>query len=276
MADIFISYASEDRERVAPLVEHLQDAGFSIWWDRQLQGGTFFPEEIEDEVNKALIVLVAWSVESVKSHWVADEAELGRSAGKLIPLALDPINAPIGFRQIQTIDFSKWSGQNDGVFKALTSAIERIRAGSAAATPPKGQHSHLAAFAPPSASIAVLPFVNMSADPEQDYFSDGISEELLNLFAKIKEAHVAARTSSFKFRGTDKDIREIGRALNVAHVLEGSVRKAGPQVRITAQLIQTETGYHLWSETYDRQLIDIFEIQDEISVAIVKALRPQS
>jgi TolB-like protein len=275
VADIFISYASEDRERVVPLVEHLQEAGFSIWWDRQLQGGAVFPKEIEDEVNRALVVLVAWSVRSVESPWVADEAELGRGAGKLIPLAFDPINAPMGFRQIQTIDFSNWSGQNDSAFKALTGAIERIRAGNAAATPTKGLHSPIDAFAPPSASIAVLPFVNMSADPEQDYFSDGISEELLNLFAKIKEAHVAARTSSFKFKGADKDIREIGRALNVAHILEGSVRKAGSQVRITAQLIQTDTGYHLWSETYDRKLVDIFEIQDEISRVIVKALRPK-
>jgi len=122
-------------------------------------------------------------------------------------------------------------------------------------------------------SIAVLPFVNMSSDQEQEYFSDGLSEELLNLLAKIPELRVAARTSSFSFKGKNLEIPEIASRLKVAHVLEGSVRKSGNQIRITAQLIQADNGYHLWSETYDRQLDNIFQIQDEIAVAVVDALR---
>lgn len=122
-------------------------------------------------------------------------------------------------------------------------------------------------------SIAVLPFVNMSNDPEQDYFSDGISEELLNALAKISELRVAARTSSFSFKGKNQPIPEIGRQLKVETVLEGSVRKSGQRLRITAQLINVADGYHLWSDTYDRDLTDIFAIQDEISAAIVDALR---
>jgi TolB-like protein/Flp pilus assembly protein TadD len=123
-----------------------------------------------------------------------------------------------------------------------------------------------------AASVAVLPFVDMSADSDHEYFSDGISEELLNLLAKIPELRVPARTSSFQFKGQNTDIAEIARQLNVAHVLEGSVRKADVRIRVTAQLIEAETGYHLWSETYDRELTDIFGIQDEISAAIVEAL----
>jgi TolB-like protein len=122
------------------------------------------------------------------------------------------------------------------------------------------------------ASVAVLPFVNMSADPEQEYFSDGISEELLNLLAKIPDLRVPARTSSFQFKGQNLDIADVARQLNVAHVLEGSVRKADVRIRVTAQLIEAETGYHLWSDTYDRELTDIFAIQDEISASIVDAL----
>jgi TolB-like protein/Flp pilus assembly protein TadD len=122
------------------------------------------------------------------------------------------------------------------------------------------------------ASVAVLPFVNMSADPEQEFFSDGISEELLNLLAKIPELRVPARTSSFQFKGQNVDIGQVAEQLNVEHVLEGSVRKSGVKVRITAQLIEADTGYHLWSDTYDRELTDIFAIQDEISAAIVAAL----
>ncbi len=122
-------------------------------------------------------------------------------------------------------------------------------------------------------SIAVLPFVNMSGDVENDYFSDGLSEELLNVLAKIPALHVAGRTSSFQFKGENLDLRSIGEQLNVANVLEGSVRQSGTRLRITAQLIDTETGYHLWSETYDREITDVFAIQDEISANVVDALR---
>ncbi|HEX9773391.1 MAG TPA: tetratricopeptide repeat protein [Steroidobacteraceae bacterium] len=122
-------------------------------------------------------------------------------------------------------------------------------------------------------SIAVLPFVNMSNDPDQEYFSDGIAEELLNALARVKALKVAARTSAFSFKGKDVDLREVGRKLNVATVLEGSVRKSGERLRITAQLIDVGTGYHLWSEIYDRELTDIFAIQDDITSRIVSALQ---
>jgi len=122
-------------------------------------------------------------------------------------------------------------------------------------------------------SIAVLPFVNMSSDPEQEYLSDGIAEELLNALARISNLKVAARTSSFAFKDEQSDIRKIGETLGVSTVLEGSLRKSGTRLRITAQLIDVQTGYHLWSETYDRELDDVFAIQDEITGNIVKALK---
>jgi TolB-like protein/tetratricopeptide (TPR) repeat protein len=121
-------------------------------------------------------------------------------------------------------------------------------------------------------SVAVLPFVNMSSDPEQEYFSDGLSEELLNQLAQIEALQVIGRTSSFAFKGRNEDLRTIGEQLNAAHLLEGSVRKSGDRLRITAQLIDARTGVHLWSETYDRQLTDVFAIQDEIAVAVADAL----
>jgi TolB-like protein/Flp pilus assembly protein TadD len=122
-------------------------------------------------------------------------------------------------------------------------------------------------------SIAVLPFVNMSADAENEYFSDGIAEEIINALSKIQALQVAARTSSFAFKGKNEDIGAIGRKLKVATVLEGSVRKAANKLRVTAQLINVADGYQLWSERYDRQLEDVFAIQDEIAGNIVKALR---
>ncbi|MGD2032717.1 MAG: tetratricopeptide repeat protein [Gammaproteobacteria bacterium] len=128
-------------------------------------------------------------------------------------------------------------------------------------------------FAPPAdRSVAVLPFVNMSGNPENEYFSDGLTEELLNVLAKMDGLRVAARTSSFRFKGEVGDPAEIGEALNVNHLLEGSVRQSGDRIRITAQLINASDGYHLWSETYDRTLDDVFAIQDEISRAVASAL----
>ena len=136
------------------------------------------------------------------------------------------------------------------------------------------RHSHRPL--PPTAtdrSIAVLPFVNMSADKEQEYFADGISEELLNLLAQVPELRVIARTSSFSFKGKDVDIAEIARRLNVANVLEGSVRKAGDRLRITAQLVRATDSSHLWAQTYDRELDDMFAVQDEIAAAVCEQLK---
>jgi len=122
-------------------------------------------------------------------------------------------------------------------------------------------------------SIAVLPFVNISSDKEQEYFSDGITEEILNALASVKGLKVAGRTSSFAFKGLNQDLRSIGKLLGVDHILEGSVRKSGTTVRITAQLVQVEDGFHLWSDTYDRELTDVFAIQDEIANEILKQLK---
>jgi adenylate cyclase len=126
---------------------------------------------------------------------------------------------------------------------------------------------------PTNFSIAVLPFVNMSNDIEQEYFSDGINEEIINVLAQVPSLKVAGRTSSFTFKNKNQDLRNIGSLLNVNHILEGSVRKSGNKLRITAQLIKVEDGFHLWSEKYDRELEDIFEIQDEISLSILEEVK---
>jgi serine/threonine protein kinase/Flp pilus assembly protein TadD len=127
--------------------------------------------------------------------------------------------------------------------------------------------------APTAPSIAVLPFVNMSSDAENQYFSDGLAEELIAVLTKVKGLHVSSRTSSFAFKGKNEDVRKIGEQLNVRTVLEGSVRKSGNRLRIAAQLVNVADGYHLWSETYNRQMEDVFAIQDEIAQSIAKALQ---
>ncbi|HEY5643294.1 MAG TPA: hypothetical protein VIS31_10500 [Woeseiaceae bacterium] len=153
---------------------------------------------------------------------------------------------------------------------ALVYFIYESRIGDA---PDSADSPPVAAAAVSQPSIAVLPFVNMSSDAEQEYFSDGLSEELLNLLAKIPELKVTSRSSAFSFKGKDFKISEVGRELDVDHVLEGSVRKSGSKVRITAQLIRVHDDSHLWSETWDRSLEDVFVIQDEIAAAVVSELK---
>ena len=151
-------------------------------------------------------------------------------------------------------------------------AVQAILGGRA--TTPQGS-AVAEKSSPDKKSIAVLPLANMSADPENEYFSDGMTEEIINALAKLPGVHVASRTSSFAFKGKEIDVREIGDKLGVGSVLEGSVRKVGNRIRITTQLSNVANGYQLWSETYDRQLEDVFAIQDEISRAVVDALKLQ-
>ncbi|MEK0326373.1 MAG: hypothetical protein QQN63_11785, partial [Nitrosopumilus sp.] len=122
-------------------------------------------------------------------------------------------------------------------------------------------------------SIAVLPFVNMSSDPEQEFFCEGISEEIINTIVQLPDLRVVGRTSSFCFKGKNEDLRSVGSTLGVSKILEGSVRKSGNRVRITAQLVEASTGFHLWSKKYDRELDDVFKIQDEISAEIASQLK---
>lgn len=155
-------------------------------------------------------------------------------------------------------------------------AIDRVRSSAAArhaaALPSAPITPAAAAFAPPPHSVAVLPFVNMSGDPGQDYFSDGISEELLNALSRLNDLQVAARTSSFSFKGKNIDVATIAHQLNVGTVLEGSVRRAGNTVRITVQLINAVTGFHIWSQTYDRNLTDILKVQTDVATSVAQQL----
>jgi TolB-like protein/Flp pilus assembly protein TadD len=153
--------------------------------------------------------------------------------------------------------------------RAQITVSEKALAAPAAPSPV----SAVAAFAPPAHSIAVLPFVNMSGDKDQEYFSDGLTEELLNSLSEINELQVAARTSAFSFKGKDTDIGTIARKLNVGAVLEGSVRRSAHTIRITAQLVNAVTGFHLWSKTYDRDLGDVLKLQTEIATSVASALK---
>jgi len=267
MADIFVSYARVDKARVAPLVAALEAQGWSVWWDPAITPGQEFDFLIRGELNAAGAVIVVWTPASVDSRWVRGEARLGADRGILVPVRFDKAQLPIDALSLHTTDLDDWKEDPKGPpFQELLSALSRLlKVAGRKASPAQPERRE--------ASICVLPFVNMSADPEQEFFSDGLSEELLNQLAQVKDLKVAARTSSFSFKGQNPDLRTVCEKLGVAHVLEGSVRKAGNRLRITAQLIDAQTGYHLWSNTFNRELDDIFQIQEDIARAVADALK---
>jgi adenylate cyclase len=270
LAKVFLSYSREDASAAKQLAECIGRAGHQVWWDRQIQGGSRFATEIDRELKEADAVVVLWSRASVESAWVQDEAAEGRDTGRLVPTTIDNVRPPLGFRQFQSVALGALDGATDanGV-DALIEAIQKISGNGIA----KQSSASVEEQPPLQTSICVLPFVNMSGDPEQEYFSDGITEDIITDLSKVSALFVIARNTAFTFKGRVMDVKEVARSLEVTHVLEGSVRKAGARVRITAQLIDAATGGHVWAERYDRDLTDIFAIQDEISKAIVGALR---
>jgi TolB-like protein/Tfp pilus assembly protein PilF len=197
----------------------------------------------------------------VASHEGSPERGVSRTRARRLPIALAALSViAVAALVIATATRGGWLSQKP-VPKVEASAAPAPVSNSPAAIPEK--------------SVAVLPFVDMSEKKDQEYFSDGLSEELIDMLTKLPELRVPARTSSFYFKGKQTTIADIAKALNVAHVLEGSVRKAGARMRVTAQLIRADSGYHLWSQTYDREVKDVFKVQDEIAAAVVEALKVQ-
>jgi adenylate cyclase len=274
MADVFVSYARSDKALVAPLVAAIEGKGWSVWWDPAIVPGEEFDRLISAELKRAAVVLVVWTPTSVNSRWVRGEARDGADRGILVPVRFEQAELPIDVRALHTIDLDTWTGDPRAadllpMFQALEALINRAKpAIPAAPTNPSSSPSRTA-----RASICVLPFANMSGDPEQEYFSDGISEDVITDLSKVSSLFVVARNTSFTHKGRNVDLQQLAQRLGITHVLEGSVRKAGGRVRITAQLIDGRTGGHLWAERYDRDLQDIFALQDEISEAIVAALK---
>jgi len=268
---VFLSYARDDVDAAKQLADGIAVAGHDVWWDRHLHGGSRFSEEIDRALKNAEAVVVLWSDTSIQSAWVQDEAAEGRDSGRLVPVSLGSIKPPLGFRQFHTINLGAWSG--DGRPDALGDVLDAIgRTCGSNGSPEEVSKAEEAEPAQKKASVCVLPFVNMSGEPEQEYFSDGISEDIITDLSNVSALSVVARNTSFTFKGQSLDVKEVAQKLGVTHVLEGSVRKAGNRVRINAQLIDGAKGDHVWASRFDRDLTDIFEIQDEISKAIVDAL----
>ena len=299
--DIFLSYARDNEAKAKALAGVLEAAGHQVWWDRHIHGGTEYAAEIEQALEKAQAIIVLWSKAAGASGWVRDEAAEGRDSGRLVPVLLDKTRQPIGFRQIQAVDFSDWSGRGTPRrLDQLVAALDRLddRNADAAAKPrPAGSRvgkrtMWLAAAAvlllliggwlasrwvmdrtPERATLAVLPFEDLSPGRDKAYLTSGIAEEILSSVARDPGISVIGRSSSRNFTAAAADLEKLRRQLGVTHVLEGSVRTAGSELRMSVRLIETASGRQLWGQEYQRQLSNIFAVQDDIGRAVAEQLR---
>ena len=226
MSDIFVSYASEDRERVKSLVEALLTEGWSIWWDRELVAGPRFDEEIEKALNDAQCVVVVWSEHSVTSRWCRDEASEGLERQVLVPVRIDNVRPPIGFRSAQTASLLDWPDSRG----ELNSLLFGIRRYLGVPTGDVGARARAL-----DQWVAVLPFAR-DTDSEEAFFSEGLAEDLIDRLAAT-ELKVIARTSSFQLNDDSGSFQEIGRRLGVSHLVTGCVRRAGEYVRVNIRLM---------------------------------------
>src|SRR6476661_1953139 len=259
MGHVFVSYARSDEDLAAEVADGLREAGYEVWRDDELPAHRAYAEVIEERIKGAKAVVVLWSAKAAKSQWVRAEADTARSALTLVQATLDGTIPPLPFNQIQCADLKAWDGQRS------SSGWRKLAASVAELAGPIQSKSEERRTSSSDLSICVLPFQNMSGDAEQEYFSDGISEDITTDLSKVSALEVIARNTAFTFKSQSVNVCEVARKLGVTHVLEGSVRKVGDRVRITAQLIEGRGGGHVWAERFDRDLTDIFAIQDEIT-----------
>ncbi|HEY5070456.1 MAG TPA: TIR domain-containing protein [Caulobacteraceae bacterium] len=272
MSDVFISYARSTASQAAQVAEALRALGYGVWLDDELPAHRSYSDVIEERLKAARAVVVIWSAEAVKSQWVRAEATAALEAGTLVQLCIDGAIPPLPFNQIQCADLNGWSGdlQSPGWRKVVASIGELMGGGAAVRVTPPEPPPPL----PTKPSIAVLPFANLSGDPEQDYFADGMVEEIAGALSRFKSLFVISGGSGLSFKGKATSPQEAARILGVRYVLEGSVRKAGIRVRIAVKLIDAADAAQIWSDRFEDTLDDIFALQDKVAVSVAAVIAP--
>lgn len=268
-ADVFISYSREDKDKVLELTAKLSAAGVPLWMDvGGIDGATMWGEEIVHALEQAKVLLLMVTEAAVRSHNVAKEVVLASERkGHILPVHLERTQIPPSLRYplagIQHIEYF----HGDPPASSGNQAKPPVQSA--------GPTSHPADHAIEPGALAVLPFDNISPDEETDYFSDGLTEELIARLSLVSEIELVSRWASMQFKSVKQDIREIGRELGARYVVGGSVRRFRDSVRITVQLVDAETNRQLWGNTYKGKLDDIFDIQEQVAKQIVEALKLQ-
>jgi TolB-like protein len=275
MPDIFLSYTREEQATAQRFAEAFEAQGFSVWWDATLRSGETYDQVTEEALRSANAVVVLWSPKSVVSRWVRAEATLVDRNRTLVPARIEACDLPIMFELTQTADLSHWTGQaSDPAWRAFLADVRRFIEARAAPRPSVPQPLARAA-SPPLYSIAVLPFINRSGCEEDDAFAEGMVEDLTAALSANPLRKVVAASATAIYRHGVRDLRQIGRDLGVRYLLEGNVRRAGEDLRMTAQLVEAESGGILWTQRFDRPLAELSALQDDLVTEVAAHLGVQ-
>ena len=270
MSDVFISYARSTEAQAQRIADALRAHGHEVWRDDQLAAHQGYRRIIEERLTAAKVVLVLWSAEAARSDWVCSEASRGRAMGKLVQLTLDGAPVPMPFDEIQCADLRGWTDGRDSkgwaqVLAGIAGLLGSLRARRPGSAEP-------GAWRRPS--IAIMPFANLSGDAGQDYFVDGMVEEITTALSRVRAIFVMASGSSLSFKGQAVSAQEAAQKLGVAYLLEGSVRRAGGRVRIAVRLIDGADGAQLWADQFDDSLEDVFSLQDRVALSVASRIEP--
>jgi adenylate cyclase len=276
MSDIFISYARSTEREAKQVAEALRALGYDVWRDDELPAHRDYSEVIEERLRAAKAVVVVWSAEAVKSQWVRAEADLAREAGTLVQLSLDALPLPMPFNRIQCADLSGWTGEMGHLgWKKVAASVAELAGAGPSPSKMAAAPQRAALPLPDKPSIAVLPFADLSPARDQDYFCDGMVVEIVASLSRFRTLFVIASGSSLTYRDAVGRLPQVARELGVRFLLEGSVRKAGDRVRITAHLIDAlEGAREVWAERFDDTLEDVFALQDKVANAVASQIEP--
>ena len=268
MSEVFVSYARPAERQARLVTEALRSMGFGVWRDDELPAHRAYSDVIEERLRAAKAVVVVWSADAVRSQWVRAEADLAREAGTLVQLSIDGALPPLPFNQIHCIELSAWSGDPaDPAWRKIAASVGELLGRTPAAAPARTPPP-----LPDKPSIAVLPFANLSRDADQDYFVEGMMDEVVTALSRIRSLFVIASASSLSL-GRGVDAADAARRLGVRYVLEGSVRRAGARVRIAARLADA-SGQEIWAERFEDTLEDVFALQDRVALSAAGVIEP--
>lgn len=272
MGGIFLSYNREDQEAARHFARAFEAEGLDVWWDVTLKSGEAYDEVTEAALRGARAVVVLWSKKSVASRWVRSEAAIGQRLGTLAPVMIQPCQRPVMFELTQTADLSHWTGDvADPVWRGFVADIRRMVSAQGDGPTPVELAMATEFSLPGKPSLAVMPFASL-AGVDEDHLSDGVVEEISTVLSRFSSLFVIAGQSSLSYRGSGKPAPQIARELGVRYLLEGSVRRAGGRVRISAKLVDALVGEQIWAERFDDDCNDLFDLQDRVANAVASTI----
>ena len=287
MNDIFLSYNREDSDTARRFAEGLEREGFSVWWDQTLRSGEAYDVVTEAALKAAKAVVVLWSPRSVVSRWVRAEATLADRNKTLVPVMIEPCERPIMFELTQTAELGHWRGESsDKAWRALVGDVRQFvgREVLAPATvaevplpaPPTVQETLKPGQSGSAPSLAVLPFTNRSGLPEDEVFAEGMVEDIVWALTQGVNVRVLGATATANLsRAAITDLAALGRQLGVRYLLEGNVRRVGADLRVSTQLLETETGAAIWAAKFERPLAELAELQENLVTEVAASLDTQ-